>query len=294
MLSKMALFAKVIEKSSFTLAAADLGVSKSVVSKQVTQLENQLGVRLLNRTTRRLSLTEAGEIFYPHCLRVVAQAKEAQSAVMPLQTEPKGRLHISAPQSLAISLLPEALLAFQALYPEIELDVHISGHFINLVKEGVDVALRIGELIDSTLKAKRLATCHFTVCAAPAYWVDQGIPQNPAALLHYNCLVYTQRSGADHWPFTQPSGERFVVTVKGSMRMNDGRMLLEAALAGAGVIYSPSFMLKPYVDAGKLVAVLSEYAMDANDLYAIYPYSQHVSPKVRLFVDFLADAWSDI
>jgi DNA-binding transcriptional LysR family regulator len=291
MLNRMAIFAKVIEKASFTDAALDLGVSKSVVSKQVTQLENHLGVRLLNRTTRRLSLTEAGEVFYQHCLRVVAEAKEAESAVMPLQTEPKGVLHISAPHSLAITLLPQALLHFQALYPEIELDIHISGHFIDLIKEGVDVALRIGKLADSTLKARRLAPCHFIVCAAPQYWKQHGKPQHPHALSGFNCLLYTQSTGANHWQFIDASGENIMVTVKGSMRIDEGRLLLDTALAGAGVIYSPSIMLQPYIDSGELEPVLVEYSIDPNDLYAIYPYSQHVSPKVRLFVDFLTESW---
>ena len=163
-------FSAVVEKGSFTAAAEALDISKPVVSKQVSQLEQHLGVQLLHRTTRRLHLTEAGEVFARYSQRIVAEAREAEQSVLPLQSEPQGTLRITAPASLALSLLPEVLLRFQQRFPKVELDVRISGHFVDLVKEGIDVALRVGELKDSSMIARRLMPCRFLVCASPDYW----------------------------------------------------------------------------------------------------------------------------
>lgn len=196
-------FAAVVEHGSFTAAAEQLNVSKPVISKQVSQLEHQLGARLLNRTTRRLHLTEAGERFYLHCRRALDEAIEAELAIATLQTEPQGTLRITAPQCLALSLFKEAMPAFQARYPKIRLELSISGRMVDLVQEGFDAALRIGELEDSSLIARRLATARFMVCASPAYWQQHGRPTHPRELAEHNCLIYSESAQPRQWGFRE-------------------------------------------------------------------------------------------
>lgn len=293
LLVHMATFAAVVEKGSFTAAAESLGRSKSVVSKQITELEDRLGVRLLNRTTRRLHLTEAGELFRIHCERIVAEAREAELAVAPLQSEPRGGLRVTAPQSLALSLLPDALPRFQQRYPHVELELRISGRFVDLVAEGIDVALRIGELADSSLISRRLAPCRFMVCGSPHYWKVHGKPMQPTDLQTHNCLVYTETPRPEQWRFQDRAGQDLSVTVKGNLRSDDAKLLLSAAFAHQGVINGPSFLFEEPVTQEQLEPVLVDYYRTSSGLYAIYPYSKHVSSKVRALVDFLVEEWTD-
>lgn len=285
-------FAAVVEKGSFTAAAEALNISKPVVSKQVSQLEQHLGVQLLHRTTRRLHLTEAGEVFARYAQRIVEEAREAEQSVLPLQGEPKGTLRITAPASLALSLLPDLLLRFQQRFPKVELDVRISGHFVDLVEEGIDVALRVGELEDSSMIARRLMPCRFLVCASPNYWTKHGVPDHPNDLRKHNCLVYSQSPKSDMWIFKDKNGEDINIKVKGNLRTDDGKLLLCAALAGQGLLIGPSFMLANAIKEGQLKPVLGDYSRTAMGLYAVYPYSKLVSSKVRAFVDYLVEAWS--
>jgi len=285
-------FAAVVERGSFTAAAEALNISKPVVSKQVSQLEQHLGVQLLHRTTRRLHLTEAGEVFSRYAQRIVEEAREAEKSVLPLQSEPQGRLRITAPASLALSLLPEVLLRFQQRFPKVELDVRISGHFVDLVEEGFDVALRVGELEDSSLIARRLMSCRFLVCASPNYWTEHGVPDHPNDLRKHNCLVYSQSPKSDMWIFKEKNGEEINIKVKGNLRTDDGKLLLCAALADQGLLIGPSFMVANAIKEGQLKSVLGDYSRTAMGLYAVYPYSKLVSSKVRAFVDYLVEAWS--
>ncbi|MCG8426519.1 MAG: LysR family transcriptional regulator [Chromatiales bacterium] len=288
-LVQMATFATVVERGSFTAAAEALGLSKPVVSKQISQLETHLGVRLLNRTTRRLHLTEAGEVFYTHCQRIVAEAQEAETAVAPLQSEPSGLLRITTPQCLALSHLNRLLPRFQQQFPKLTLEVSVSGHFVDLVEEGIDVALRIGELEDSSLIARHLTTCSFMVCASPEYWKRHGKPKHPSELATHNCLTYTQSQKPNHWFFQEKTGEELKVTVNGDFRSDDAALLIDTARAGQGVLFGPSFMYEEGITEGWLEPVLNSYFKRPTGLYSIYPHSKHLSSKVRVFVDFLAD-----
>jgi DNA-binding transcriptional LysR family regulator len=280
-------FATVVEKGSFTAAGDALGLSKPVVSKQIAQLESDLGVRLLNRTTRRLHLTEAGEIFYDHCQRVVAQARDARLAVAPLQHEPRGTLRVTSPQCLAISLLPNLIPRFQERFPAVHLDIRVSGRFVDLIEEGIDVALRIGELEDSSLIARRLAPCAFVVCASPDYWRKHGKPQRPGDLASHNCLVYTESPKPNHWQFRERTGEDLRITVKGNLRSDDAALLLSAACAHRGVLVGPSFMFGDAIAQGRLEPVLEDFHRPSMGLYVVYPQSRHLSSKARVFVDYL-------
>lgn len=286
-------FAAVVDKGSFTAAAEALEISKPVVSKQVSQLEKYLGVQLLHRTTRRLHLTEAGEVFARYCQRIVAEAREAEQSVLPLQSEPQGTLRISASESLAMSLLPETLLKFQQRFPKVELDVRVSGRFVDLVEEGIDVALRVGELEDSSMIARRLMDCRFHICASPDYWQRHAMPEHPNDLRNHNCLIYSQSPKADHWFFRDEKGEDIGVKVKGNLRSDAGKLLLDAALNGQGVFIGPTYMVAKAKREAQLEQVLEDFYRPSTGLYAVYPHSKLVSSKVRAFVDYLAEVWSD-
>ena len=286
-------FSAVVENGSFTAAAEFLGKSRPVISKQVSLLEQHLGVQLLNRTTRRLHLTQAGEVFASYSHQIMSDVREAEQSVLPLQSEPQGRLRILAPESLAISLLPEALQNFQQKFPKIELDVHISGRMVNLVEEGIDVALRVGELEDSSLIARKLMSCGLHACASPEYLEKHGYPQHPNDLESHNCLIYSQLANPEHWSFKDEQGKNINIKVKGNLRSDMGNILMNAAQNGNGIFIGPIFMIARALKEGKLETVLDEYTPIATGLYAVYPYSKLVSAKVRAFVDFIAEAWSN-
>ena len=286
-------FSAVVENGSFTAAADALGISKPVVSKQVSQLERHLGVQLLQRTTRRLRLTQAGEVFASYSHRIMSDVREAEQSVLPLQSEPQGRLRISAPESLATSLLPEVLLSFQQQFPRIELDIHISGRLVDLVEEGIDVALRVGELEDSSLIARLLMPCGFHACASPEYLKKHGTPKHPGELEAHNCLIYSQAPHPDNWLFRDEQGKSINIKVKGNLRSDTGHILMSAALNGNGIFIGPTFMIARALEEGQLETILDDYTVVTTGLYAVYPYSKLVSTKVRAFVDFIAASWNE-
>ena len=292
-LSYLETFSAVVDKGSFTAAADALGISKPVVSKQVSLLEQHLGVQLLHRTTRRLHLTHAGEIFASYAHRIMSEVREAEQSVQPLQHEPQGRLRISAPESLAMSLLPEVLLSFQQQFPKIELDIRISGRMVDLVEEGIDVALRVGKLEDSSLMARRLIPCGFHACASPEYLKKHGKPKLPSELETHNCLIYSQSPHPDNWLFRDDQGKSISIKVNGNLRSDTGNILMNAALNGNGIFIGPTFMIASALEEGRLETVLDQYTPVTTGLYVVYPYSKLVSTKVRAFVDFIAESWSN-
>lgn len=287
MLVLMEVFAAVVEQGSFTAAAEVLGVSKSVVSKQVTQLEAELNAQLLSRSTRRLHVTEIGEVFYRHCRKVVTEAHDARAAVAPLQGEVCGTLQISAPPCLADPVLRTLLPQFQVAYPGLIVDITVSGRLADLVGDGIDLALRIGELSDSNLIARRLTGGEFMVCASADYWQEHGIPQHPEELRFHNSLIFSEAPHLQYWLFRSPEGEEIRVPVKGNLRSSDVGLLIAAARAGQGVLAGPSFMFRDALEDGSLRPVLQQYDHASAALFAVYPYNKHVLPKVRAFVDFL-------
>ena len=279
---------------SFTAAAEKLGISKPVVSKKISKLENYLGTQLLRRTTRRLNLTEAGQIFLHYAKNIVADAQKAEQSLQPLQSNPKGKLSITAPESLAMTLLPDALLGFQQLYPEIEIDLSISGKFVDLIEDGIDIALRMGELSDSSLIARKLLTSRIHVCASPEYWHKYGKPQHPSKLKNHNCLLYTQSPRYDSWSFIDQKGESQAIKVKGNLKSDMGNMILKAGISGQGVFIAPTFMVSQHLNEGKLEQIFEQYLPRTSGLYAVYPYSKMVSLKVRVFVDYFSKVWKKL
>ena len=285
-LTDIAVFVRVVERGSFTLAADDLALSRAVVSKYLSRLEDRLGARLLHRTTRRLSLTEAGAALFEASRGALERIEEAEAAVAQFQAKPRGRLRVSAPMSFGILHLGPAMADFGRAYPEITLDVRLDDRYVNLVEDGFDVAVRIGSLTDSSLVARKLAVTHALACASPGYLAEHGEPETPEDLAAHNCLVYSYL--ADVWRFAGPDGREIPVAVKGNLRINNGIVLAEAAVAGHGVLVSPSFYVAPLLRDGRLKRILARYKVKELGIHAVYPQRGHVPPKVRAFVDFLA------
>lgn len=287
-LGDMSAFVRVVEAKTFTAAAERLGWSKSVVSRRLSELEERLGVRLLNRSTRRLSLTEAGQAFYERCTRILADVEETEEAVASLHTEPRGQLRVNAPMTFGIRHLAPAITAFMESHPRVDVELVLNDRFVDLIDEGYDLALRIGTLSDSSLVARRLAVCRRVACAAPSYVAANGAPEEPADLGRHDCLVYTNSTTPDLWRFTARDGSESSVRVRGRLRVNNGDVLRECAAAGLGVVQLPSFIVADAVAAGQLQPVLCDWRLRDTAVHAVYPHNRYLSTKVRAFVDFLA------
>ncbi|MCZ6839745.1 MAG: LysR family transcriptional regulator [Alphaproteobacteria bacterium] len=290
-LSGMEVFARVAEAGSFTKAAGQLGISTSAASKHVIALENRLGARLLNRTTRRLSLTEVGASYYEWCTRIAQDVAEAESTVTQMHSEPRGRIKLNAPMSFGIRHLAPAMPEFLALYPELTLDMNLNDRFVDLIEEGYDVAVRIGELRDSSLVARRLAPARMIVCGAPAYFERHGVPKTPADLADHNCLGYSLLAVPGEWHFTGP-GRAQTVRISGNFHVNNGDAMRAAALAGLGVVVQPTFIIGDDVARGALQRVLADFTPRESTIHAVFPHNRHLSAKVRVFVDFLVDLFA--
>lgn len=288
-LEAMEAFVRVAESRSFSQAARHLGVSKSVISRHVSALEADLGARLLHRTTRSLTLTEVGQAYFDRCLRILADIAEANLSVMNLQADPRGKLRVNVPMSFGVHHLAPLVPVFLERYPEVEIEMALNDRFVSLVEEGVDVAVRIGKLEDSSLIARLLAPARRVVCASPAYLAKRGTPQSPDDLAYHCCLTYSNLSTSDEWNLRTAEGQRWPVSVRGRLRVNNGDMLCAAAVNGVGLIMIPTFLAGPYLRDGRLVSVLEEFVPQDIGVYAVYPHGRHLSPKVRAFVDFLAE-----
>jgi DNA-binding transcriptional LysR family regulator len=287
-LVSLALFARVVEAGSFTAAARALGLSKSVVSARVARLEDHLGARLLHRTTRRLSLSQAGTALYERAARMVAAANDASELAEGASREPRGRLRISAPVTLSQMFLGPVLAEFLRGHPSVQIDLDASDRMVDLVAEGFDLAVRIvriANLRDSSMVARKLATDRLVVVGSPSYLARAGTPRAATDLAHHNCLRYAQVSGSAEWGFR--GLERVRQVVEGSLVVSDGTVLREAAAAGLGLAVLPSFMVAAELASRRLVAVLDDLPSREIGIFAVYPHRRNVPAKVRAFVDFL-------
>lgn len=285
-------FAAVAEAESFTRAARTLGISKAAVSIQIQKLEDRLGARLLNRTTRRVSLTEEGRAYFEHCRRILAEARDAVDSLDTLSSEPKGLLRINAPMSFGTLHLGKAIAEFMTLYPKVEIDLSLNDRRIDLVEEGFDLGVRIAALPDSSMIARRLAPCRRVVVASPDYWSRHGKPSHPNDLRAHTLLSYGYLSQPDAWFFNGPEGG-IRVPVRSRYRANNGDVLLQAAIDGLGVYMAPTFFFSDAIHHGALESVLHDFETDSISIYAIYPHRRHLSARVRSFVDFLADRYGE-
>lgn len=287
-LTDIAIFVKVVELSSFTGAAEALEMSQPVVSKAVTRLEEKLGARLLNRTTRRLSLTEAGSELYRRSVRALEEIENAELEVARFQTEPRGTLRVSAPMSFSILQLGAAIQSFLERNPGVTVELNLDDRQVDLVEEGFDVAIRIAQLRDSNLVARKIVPCRQVLCASPAYLKKHGTPERPEDLLGHNCILYSFLSHAREWRLIDAEGETHVVPIKGSLQTNNGLVNRAAAISGTGILMLPTFYIGDQLRSGELVPVLCKFRPADIAVYAVYPERRNLTPKVRAFVDFLA------
>jgi DNA-binding transcriptional LysR family regulator len=281
-------FVRVVETGSFARAAARLDVSVSSVSRQVSELEAHLDARLLNRTTRRLSLTESGRAFHERCVQLLADLEEAEQSANVGTIEPRGTLRLTAAVTFGSRHLAPALADFVARHPAMRFDVELSDRATDLVEEGFDVAVRIGEIGSQNLVGRRVGATHLVCCAAPSYLARMGTPGKPEDLARHACLTYEYSPQRSVWPFRDAKGRERNVRVAGAVHANNGRFLEALAVEGVGIAYEPDFIVGPDVRAGRLTQLLRGYAPPPTNIYVVYPSRRHLSAKVRVFADFLA------
>ncbi|WP_305857372.1 LysR family transcriptional regulator [Balneatrix alpica] len=279
-------FVEVVRLDGFSAAARKLKVSSSHISRLVSNLEAQLGTQLLYRTTRQLNLTDVGRLYYEHCKHLIDGFNEAELEVTHFQAEPKGLLRISCSTIFGERYIAPLINDFVSRHPKLNVDMHFSNRNVDLVSEGFDLAIRLGVLEDSTLIARRLADRREYVCASPAYLARYPRPHTLAELQQHNCLVGSN----DSWHFLI-DGQRRALRVQGNWRANSGPAILDAVLKGLGIAQLPDYYVDPFLASGELIALLEDYQHQDAGVWAVYPKSRHLSPKVRQCVDFLAEAF---
>jgi DNA-binding transcriptional LysR family regulator len=294
-LNEMVVFARVVEAGSFTAAAEALGLPKSTVSRRVASLEERLGARLLHRTTRRLRLTEEGAAYYERCARIAAEAQDADRAVSQMQSEPRGVLRVSAPRPAA-PILADIVGQLIDTFPKVEVDVVLSDEVLDFIDDGIDVAIRVGRLPDSSLYARRIGPAHRVYCASPGYIARRGRPKHPVDLAEHECVVMVLGDAtpatSNHWHFEGPDG-RFDVPVSGRLRVNSIEMARVLALQGRGVTMLPLMAAVEHLRAGHLETVLDAFLPTGEAVYAVYPSKRHAPAALRAFIDLLVETLSD-
>lgn len=291
-LKSLEIFARTAERANFAAAARDLKTTRAMVSKHIGDLETRLGVRLFHRTTRRVSLTEAGRALAARAGAAIDALNEAEDAVRDLHRVLRGRLRVNAPVSFGTLHLAPLIARFLGDNPGVEIDLTLSDRTVDVIEEGYDVVIRVGVPVDSSLIARRLAPVRLAIVGSPDYLKRNGVPKKPSDLRQHNCLGYAYWSLRDEWPLTAPDGRAERVKVKGSLVSNNGDALRLAALAGVGLIMQPTFSAHADIASGKLVQVLSNYATRELTVQALYAPGHAPNAKVRAFIDLLAKHWT--
>ena len=287
------LFVRIVETGSFSRASADLGVTQPTATRHVAALEAKLGARLLNRNTRGVSATEIGALYYEKCKTIQRELEEADNLAVLLQSKVGGVLRISTSVAFGRRVVTPIALAFMRAHPEVSIDLGFDDRYIDLVEQGVDVALRMGRLADSSLGARYLGINPWLVAGAPDYLAQAGTPQSPAELAGHACLVYSSVQGDDRWQFTDPSGERQSILVQGPLRSNNLSAVLAAARAGHGLAALPWYVARESLADGSIRPVLERYTLPVQELHAVYPSPKLVPSKVAAFIAFLQQALVD-
>lgn len=287
--ASMEAFVRVVDSGSFTRAAERLGVTRAAISKHVRQLEEHLGVRLLNRTTRQVALTETGATFYERASSILDDMAEAELAASRLNEEPRGVLRVAAPMSFGTLHLANVVGDFMDRWPDVTIQLSLNDRFVDLIEEGFDVGVRIGNLSDSSLIARKIAPMPVVLCAAPAYLKSRGAPESPEALRKHDCLHYGNLEAGGTWKLEDRSGGVRNVSIASRICVNNGDVLRKVALAGQGIALLPSFLIMGDVKSGDLVQVLPEYRAPESSLFAIYPPNRYLAAKVRVFIDYLVE-----
>jgi len=292
-LAAMQVFVKVVETGALSAAGRALGLAPPSISRRISELEDFLGVRLLQRTTRSLSLTEAGEAYYERSRQIVQAVEEANLSVTEIRADPSGTLRITVSASVARLHIAPAIAAFQMRYPKVRAVVQVSDRLVDMIEDGLDVAIRIGRLEDSSLIARKLGAAKRLVCASPAYLDRASKPRNPTDLKNHACLSYRTHAGSSLWRFRKGKND-YNVHVSGPYYADDGETLVAGACAGLGVVLTPEWLVGEAIADGRLVEVLKGFTPKPEDtpLYAMYAPGPYTSPKIRAFVDFLAARFS--
>jgi DNA-binding transcriptional LysR family regulator len=291
-LASIQVFAQVVETGSFAKAADRLGLSTSAASRHVAELEGHLQTRLLNRTTRRVSLTESGRAFYERAVQLLGDLAEAEQEASSAAVVPRGTIRLTTAINFGVRHIAPAIAEFMGRHPEVRFDVSLSDRVVDLVEEGFDLAIRIGSPGGDNLVARKLGETRLVPCASPDYLAKHGAPKTPEELERHNCLTYEYVSPRHVWRFRDRSGAERSVRVAGRLHSNNGDLLAEAAAQGAGIVFEPAFIVGPEVRAGRLVPLLQEFVPAPVPIYALYPSRKHLSAKVRGFVEFLVERFA--
>jgi DNA-binding transcriptional LysR family regulator len=292
-LAAMGAFTKVVASGSYAEAARRLGLTRSAVSKAVSELEDELGARLLDRTTRRVTPTEAGLAYYERCLAILAQVEETEAQVSRLHDQPKGVLRVNAPMSFGMMYLSGAIAGFMQTYADLKVELTLTDRFIDPLEEGVDVTIRVGALDDSSLIARRIGSTALTFVASPAYLQAHGEPQSPADLTHHRALIYGHSTAAQRWKLKDGSAS-ISTPVNGCLASNNGDVLRDAAVAGIGIARLPVFLVCNEIRAGTLREVLAPHVPNALDIHALYAPNRYLAAKTRVFIDYLIDRFGKV
>jgi len=291
-LENMRIYVRVVEAGGIGLAAKQLNIAKSAVSRRLSDLENHLGVTLLNRTTRASSITEVGSLYYTHALRIIGDVFELDSLASDPKKSLQGTLRLAAPLSFGLSHLTPALDAFCKEHKELILHVDFSDQYIDLIEGGYDLAIRVGHLESSTLKARLISPINIVMCASPAYLATWGIPEHPSDLKNHKLLHYTF-DGINSWKVINKDNEEIVTSIEAKILANNGDFLKQMAVTGHGILIAPTFILWEALNKGDLILILPEYIVPAINAYAVYPKTRYLSQRARLLIDFLLDQFGD-
>lgn len=288
----MRVFAQVVESGSFSKAAERLDLSTSATSRHVADLEAHLQTRLLHRTTRRIHLTESGRGFYERCAQILAELEDAERDASRESAVPRGTVRLTTSINFGMGHITPAIAAFLARHPQVKFDVSLSDRVVDLVEEGFDLAIRIGAPGPETLVARKLSETRLVPCASPQYLRTHGAPKTPQDLTRHNCLTYEYAS-RDEWTFIDAQARVSKVRISGNLNSNNGELLAEAAAQGVGIVYEPTFIVGPQIRAGRLVPILQDFEAPRVPIYAVYTSRKHLSARVRLFVEFIAERFGD-
>ncbi len=288
----MSVFIEVVDRGGFTAAQERTGLSRAQISKLVMQLEAHLGTRLLNRTTRRISLTEMGRIYYERCKVLLLEVDEIDSMAGEHTETPRGTLTIGAPGSFGILHFKDVITEYMKQYPQVQISLQLTDRFVDVVDEGFDVVIRIAEMADTSLIARKLSSCKLVYCASPKYLKEHGTPNVPQDLALHHCLLYSNADKPDTWSFYGPAGIENV-RVSGPLTTDNGHILRAAALADLGIVFMPTFIVGEDLRNGSLQQVLSDYCPPELNINAVFPSRRYLSAKVRTFIDFAAQYFSD-
>ncbi len=286
-LKSMKIFLKIVDTGNFTEAAKQLKIPLASVSYYISKLEESLGIRLLNRTTRKVSLTDLGRSYAERCRYILAEIEETENTLIKLNNEPEGMLNINASISFGVLYLSEFISEFMSLYPKVHINLNLADHFVNVMEEGADIVIRISQPVDSSFRIRKLAPVNIIFCASPEYLNKHGEPGSLSELSQHNCLQYRYYQG-QNWRATGPDGQEKIKT-SGNLHSNNDEILKSAACDGQGIINIPSFVVYKELESGRLKQILPEYNEPGYFIYALYPHSRRLSAKTRIFLDFLVE-----